>query len=182
MNKRYKESYLDTRGMMKPSEITADNTAKGLKQFYQEMFEDFGRVSLQVVNDWKECFLCSDRSGISYMVYVNVSYLRILIERTYGICIIISLFQLMKKLRGWNATNFVQNVAYVEQKQQEILNEYGALYYEFLHEDYSESLELFEMDLKRCNGLPLDSVSRVMSLMRIIYGNRTDIENGLVNT
>ena len=87
----------------------------------------------------------------------------------------------MRGLRKWNATNFVQNVAYVEQKQQEVLNEYGALYYEFLHEDYRESLELFEMDLKRCNGLPLDSLSRVIILMRIFYGNRTEIETGLVN-
>lgn len=100
---------------------------------------------------------------------------------THHISNIISLFQLMCKLSEWNATNFVQNVAYVEQKQQKILNEYGARYYEFLLYDYSESLELFEVDLKRFNGLSSYSISRVMSLMRIIYGNRTEIETGLVN-
>lgn len=117
-------------------ERDAQDIAKGLKLFDKEISEDFGRVSLQVVDDWKECALCWREKGIGYMVYHNVCYLRILIKRSYGICIIISLFQLMCKLRRWNATNFVQNVAYVEQKQQDVLNEYGALYYEFLQDDY----------------------------------------------
>lgn len=68
---------------------------------------------------------------------------------------------------------------YVEQKQQEVRNEYGALYYEFLLEDYRDLLELFEMDLKQCNGLPPVPISRVINLMRMIYGNRRDIEKSL---
>ena len=56
--------------------------AKELKEFYQEMSEKFGRVSLQIVNDWKECFLCSEKKAIGHMVYDNVCYLKILIGRT----------------------------------------------------------------------------------------------------
>lgn len=131
--------------MLKPS------IDKDMNFFYKDMPRSFARVSLQVVNDFKECYLCSLKS------------------------------EMLGTLRRWNATNFVQNVSYIEQKQQEVLNEYGALYYEFLLEDYREALELFEMDLKKC-GLSSNSVSRVMSLVRIIYGNRTEIETGLVST
>lgn len=109
---------------MKPD---IQDITKELKLWDQEISERFGRVSLQVVNDWKECALCSGKKGIGYRVYYTVCYLRVLIKHTYSIYIIISLFQLMCKLRGWNATNFVQNVVHVEQKQQEVLNEYGAL-------------------------------------------------------
>lgn len=58
-----------------------DQTAKTLKEYYQEISKFYGRVSSQVVNDREECALCSGKKGIGSSIK-NVCYLRILIECT----------------------------------------------------------------------------------------------------
>lgn len=51
--------------------------------------------------------------------------------------------------------------------------------YDFLREDFVESLELFEEDLSKY--IATDIISRVTSLHRMIYGNRTEIESALAS-
>lgn len=57
-------------------------------------------------------------------------------------------------------------------------NEMGQENYAFLREDYNECLKLFEMDLSQ--KLDPGTVSRIISLYRMIYGNRTEVETALV--
>lgn len=57
--------------------------------------------------------------------------------------------------------------------------ERGRLPYSFDHDEYNECLELFAKDLS--NAVASDTLSRVMTLQRLVYGNRTEIENALVN-
>lgn len=71
------------------------------------------------------------------------------------------------------------NVTYVEQKQREFANEKGELQYDFIVDDYNESLELFANDLYQ--KLDPDTASRLVTLCRIKYGNRTEVETALVS-
>lgn len=57
-------------------------------------------------------------------------------------------------------------------------DEMGQENYAFLRENYNECLELFEMDLSQ--KLAPDTVSRIISLYRMIYGNRTEVDTALV--
>lgn len=82
-------------------------------------------------------------------------------------------------MRKWNARNIVLNVTYVEQKMNETQIEYGQLPYSFDREEYNECLELFVEDISKT--VASDTLSRVMTLQRILYGNRTEIENALVS-
>ncbi|XP_031634260.1 uncharacterized protein LOC116347696 [Contarinia nasturtii] len=84
---------------------------------------------------------------------------------------------LFSKLRSWNTRNIVLNVTYVEQKMNETQIERGQLPYSFDRDEYNECLELFAEDLSK--KVASDTISRVMTLQRILYGNRTEIENAL---
>lgn len=57
--------------------------------------------------------------------------------------------------------------------------ERGQLQYSFDRDEYNECLELFADDLSKT--VASDTVSRVMTLQRILYGNRMEIENALVS-
>lgn len=50
--------------------------------------------------------------------------------------------------------------------------------YAFLCEDFNECLELHTMDLSK--KLTPDTVSRLISLNRLVYGNQSGIETALV--
>lgn len=54
------------------------------------------------------------------------------------------------------------------------------LLYELWQENYKQYLELVEIDLSK--KLAPDTVSRLISLGRVKYGNRTDIETALVSS
>lgn len=73
--------------------------------------------------------------------------------------------------------NFILNVTYVEQKMINLVNQTDENY-AFLREDFNECLDLFQMDLSK--KLAPDTVSRIISLFRMMYGNRTQIETALV--
>lgn len=81
--------------------------------------------------------------------------------------------------KNWNTKNVVLNVTYVEQKMNETQIERGQLPYSFDREEYNECLELFAEDLSKT--VASGTLSRVMTLQRILYGNRTEIENALVS-
>lgn len=83
-----------------------------------------------------------------------------------------------KQLQNWNTENVIINATYVEQKLKDFANKKGQETYEFLREDFKECLELFETDLSK--GLNSYTVSRLINLYRMMYGNRTEIETGLV--
>lgn len=85
-------------------------------------------------------------------------------------------FQMFEQLYIWGAEEFILNATYVEQKLKDFENEMGHVTY--LREDYNECLELFEEDLSK--KLAPDTVSRIISLFRMMYGNRTEIETALV--
>lgn len=82
-------------------------------------------------------------------------------------------------MRNWNTTNLVLNVTYVEEKMNETQIKQGPLTYSFDREEYNECIELFADDLSK--RLSPDTLSRVIILQRIVYGNRTEIENALVS-
>lgn len=101
------------------------------------------------------------------------------------------LLQFLRTLKMWNVENIVLNVTYVEQKQNNLVTEKGQMQYEFMRDDYHECLELFATDLVKAvqpaglsaivapNTIPI--ISRMITLHRIIYGNRTEIEAALVS-
>lgn len=66
----------------------------------------------------------------------------------------------------------------MEQKLTDFANEKGQVYYEILREDFNECLKLYEMDLSE--KLAKDTVARIITLHRIMYGNRTEIDAALV--
>lgn len=82
------------------------------------------------------------------------------------------------KLRSWNSKNIILNVTYVEQKINETQIKQGEAY-SFDREECNACLELFAKDLSKT--VPSDTLSRVMTLQRLPYGNRTEIENALVS-
>lgn len=55
----------------------------------------------------------------------------------------------------------------------------GQMPYEFIRADYNECIELFAMDISEL--IEPDIVSRLITLQRIVYGNRTEIEAALVS-
>lgn len=57
--------------------------------------------------------------------------------------------------------------------------ERGQLPYSFDRDEYNECLELFVEDISKT--VASDTVSRVMTLQRILYGNQTEIESALVS-
>lgn len=85
---------------------------------------------------------------------------------------------MLSQLELWGVKQFILNATYVEQKMKDFANEMGQENYAFLCQDYNECLELFEMDLSQ--KLAPDTVSRIISLFRMIYGNRTEVETALV--
>lgn len=89
------------------------------------------------------------------------------------------LLQPFSQLSSWNSRNVILNVTYVEQKMNETQIKRGQLPYSFDREEYNECLELFANDLSKT--VPSDILSRVMTLQRIVYGNRTEIANALVS-
>lgn len=98
--------------------------------------------------------------------------------------------QFLRTLKMWNTKNIVLNVTYVEQKQMEIVTERGQMQYEFMRDDYNECLDLFATDLLKAlhptmsaivspNSIPI--ISRMIKMYKILYGNRKEIETGLVS-
>lgn len=85
---------------------------------------------------------------------------------------------MLSQLELWGVKQFILNATYVEQKMKDFANEMGQENYAFFREDYNECLELFEMDLSQ--KLAPDTVSRIISLFRMVYGNRTEVETALV--
>lgn len=71
------------------------------------------------------------------------------------------------------------SVTFIEQKQQDLITEKGRMHYEFIRSDYNECVELFATDILKI--LKPDIVSRLITLHRIVYGNRTEIEAALVS-
>ena len=83
------------------------------------------------------------------------------------------------QLKFWGAKRFVLNATYVEQKQKEYANKMGQLNYAFLQNDFNECLELFKTDLSK--KVAPDTVSRIITLRRMVYGSRREIETALVS-
>lgn len=79
--------------------------------------------------------------------------------------------------RRGTENEFILDVTYVEQKMINLVNQTDENY-AFLREDFNECLDLFQMDLSK--KLAPDTVSRIISLFRMMYGNRTQIETALV--
>lgn len=82
------------------------------------------------------------------------------------------------QLENWEPKDFIMNTTYVEQKLKDFANEKGQGNYTYLREDFNECLKLREMDLSK--KLAPDTVFRMISLYRMMYGNRTEIETALV--
>lgn len=82
-------------------------------------------------------------------------------------------------MKKWNDGKPL-NVTIVEQIQNDLIAEKGQMPYEFLRADYIECLELFATDISKL--LELDIVLRLITMYRIVYGNRMEIEAALVST
>lgn len=78
----------------------------------------------------------------------------------------------------WGAQRFILNATYVEQTLKDLAYAKGPINHAILREDFKECLELNKMDISK--KLAPDTVSRLMSLLRIFYGNRTEIETASV--
>lgn len=90
-----------------------------------------------------------------------------------------ALFQTLRRLKTWGASNeFFLNATFVEQKLKNFADVQGQTKYSILREDFDECLELYKVDLSK--KLPPDTVSRLITLHRVMYGNRTEIDNALV--
>lgn len=90
-------------------------------------------------------------------------------------------FQIFRKFKYWNADNNILNVTYVEERQKVDTEEFdGLLPYEFHRDLFNEILKLFVFDLSKYT-ITSEVVQRVTDISRIIFGNRTEIEIGLVS-
>lgn len=82
-------------------------------------------------------------------------------------------------MNEWSRKKDILNVTFIEQKQKDLITEKGRMQYEFIRADYNECVELFAMDLLKI--LEPEIVSRLITLHRIVYGDRTEIEAVLVS-
>lgn len=164
--------------------------SKLTKKEQQEKLEEYDekdpvrkgiRRGSQVVNDIKEIILkCYfDVPIIFYVEHVS-DFMKIKTAlKFYCLSLISSSIQVFSQFDDWNDTKFNLNVTYVEKKQKEFANKKGELQYDFIVDDYNESLELFADDLSQ--KLAPDIVSRLITFGRAIYGNRTEVETALVS-
>lgn len=68
----------------------------------------------------------------------------------------------------------------MEHKQESDASKMNRIEYEFIHADYIERMEFFKVDISK--KLSPDIVSRSISLSKLKYGNKTDIEAALVSS
>lgn len=88
-------------------------------------------------------------------------------------------------MEEWNFTDVFLTVEYVEQEQRAAKIKLGKgllgqLLYTFWYENYNEFLDLLEIDLSA--NLSADTASRLITLHRVVYGNRTEIANALASS
>ncbi|XP_031627299.1 uncharacterized protein LOC116343412 [Contarinia nasturtii] len=122
--------------------------------FDENMYRRFENINPQMVKDYREFFSKIFDEAIHSMN-----------DR---------IFNLFDHISGVE----ILNVTKIQQRQERILrNKGGQLDYEFFRADYNECLELLAMDLSKY--LSSDAVSRIISLHRMLYGNRTEIETAL---
>lgn len=175
-----KDLYLSKR--CAKNKLTKKNQQEKLKEYDEGDFKGIRRGS-QVANDIKEFILkCYfDVPIVFYMEHVS-DFMKIKTAmKFYCLSLMSSVLQVFDQFHDWNRdSNFILNVTHVEQKQIEFANKKGELQYDFIVDDYNESLELFANDLSQ--KIEPDIASRFMTLCRAIYGNRTEVETALVSS
>lgn len=68
----------------------------------------------------------------------------------------------------------------MQQKQKDDANVLGQMQYEFYRTDYNECFEMFAEDLSKL--VAPNIAHRLISLLRIIYGNQAEIATALVSS
>ncbi|XP_055305936.1 uncharacterized protein LOC129570385 [Sitodiplosis mosellana] len=149
---KLKNMYLSMRG--NNDSVRIEIHKEIMENFDEKMYKRFENINPQMVKDYKEFFSKIFDEAIHSMN-----------DR---------IFNLFDPPSGVK----ILNVTKIQQRQERILRDKGGqLEYEFFRADYNECLELLAMDLSKY--LSLDAVSRIISLHRMLYGNRTEIETAL---
>lgn len=148
---------------------------------YQENVEEMSKkiknISLHVIEDLIELLKSNFDEGTLHFFQHVSKFFRTIELRSLSLC---SSFQVIGyQFEKWNTSNVVLNVTYVEEKQKNDANVVGQLQYEFFREDYNECFEMFTEDLSKL--VAPDTADRLISLLRIIYGNKAEIATALVS-